>query len=530
MSLKRSRVARTPPQTLAGSKPPVATRAPAIVETPDLLAWRWAIGLTLGLTLVRLFVLRASPLQLYPDEAQYWVWSRSLDLGYVSKPPLIAWIIWLTTHLLGDAEPFVRVSSPLLHAAAGLFLFDAGRKLYGAWAGLLSTALYQLCTAVQLGAFVVSTDTPLCACLAAALWLYAALQTAEGRNRTLSAGGFGFALGLAFLAKYAALYALIGVGLHLAAYREARRPWTGPAVALAVLGFAVTGGLNLAWNAAHGFATVAYTSQQAAWDTRRHFDLLQLAGFLGAQFGVFGPGPFAVLVGGAAALAWRKQLAPADGLLLAWTAPPLVVVAAEAFISRANANWAVAAYAPASVLVAGWLVRWRARRWTIAILAGQAVIALALVIGLGDPAVADRVGASNALKLMRGWREATEVITQRAELESMAAPLTSVVVDNRLLFNEAAYYGRGYFGQAGAPPLRVWRPSAAPRNEAELAAPLTGLLGRRVLAASYGGGGDAAMMRSFARSGDLQINTIGLDRRHTLRLDTFVAEGFVARP
>ena len=88
------------------SPPPPAARSrvstgPA--DAAELLRWRWALGATLGLTLVRLFVLRASPLQLYPDEAQYWVWSRSLDLGYFSKPPLIAWIIWLTTAALGDA-------------------------------------------------------------------------------------------------------------------------------------------------------------------------------------------------------------------------------------------------------------------------------------------------------------------------------------------------------------------------------------------------------------------------------------------
>ena len=511
------------------SPPPPAARSRDTLGSGDatkLSPWRWALGVTLGLTLVRLFVLRASPLQLYPDEAQYWVWSRSLDLGYFSKPPLIAWIIWLTTRAFGDAEPFVRVSGPLLHAAAGLVIYGAGRKLYDGWTGLLALALYQLATAVQLGAFVVSTDTPLCAFLAAALWLYAELQTASGRARILIAGGVGLSLGLAFLAKYAALYAVIGVGLHLGWDRAARRVWTWPAATLAILGFVVTGGLNLAWNTAHGFATLTYTSQQAAWDARRHFDPLQLAGFIGAQFGVFGPAPFAMLVGGGAALAWRRRLLAPDKLLLAWTLPPLVIVAGEAFISRANANWAVGAYVPASALVAAWLVRWQARRWTGAILAGQAMIALAFVIGLADPAVADRAGASNALKLMRGWRETIQVIARRAELETMAAPLSAVAVDGRDLFNEAAYYGRGYFGQAGAPPLRIWPRARAPGNQAELAAPLTIATGRRVVSASLNGGADAVMMKSFARSGDLQIDSIGLDRRHSRRIDTFVAEGF----
>jgi 4-amino-4-deoxy-L-arabinose transferase-like glycosyltransferase len=37
------------------------------------------------------------------------------------KPPLIAWIIGLTTAAFGDSEFAIRVSAPLLHAAvAGL--------------------------------------------------------------------------------------------------------------------------------------------------------------------------------------------------------------------------------------------------------------------------------------------------------------------------------------------------------------------------------------------------------------------------
>jgi hypothetical protein len=118
------------------------------------------------------------------------------------------------------------------------------------------------------------------------------------------------------------------------------------------------------------------------------------------------------------------------------------------------------------------------------------------------------------------------VIVQRAELESMAGPLTAVAVDGRDLFNEAAYYGRDYLGQSNTPPLRIWRLAQAPGNQAELTAPLTLATGRRVVAASLGGDADGVMMKSFARSSDLQIDTIGLDRRHSRRLDTFVAEDF----
>ena len=41
--------------------------------------------LTIGLTLARLIALFRTPLELYPDEAQYWLWSRTLSFGFVSR-------------------------------------------------------------------------------------------------------------------------------------------------------------------------------------------------------------------------------------------------------------------------------------------------------------------------------------------------------------------------------------------------------------------------------------------------------------
>ena len=65
-------------------------------SAPDIEG-RTAVLLTLGLGLLRLLTLFGTPLELYPDEAQYWLWSRTLAFGYYSKPPLIAWSIWAST-------------------------------------------------------------------------------------------------------------------------------------------------------------------------------------------------------------------------------------------------------------------------------------------------------------------------------------------------------------------------------------------------------------------------------------------------
>jgi 4-amino-4-deoxy-L-arabinose transferase-like glycosyltransferase len=66
------------------------------------------------------------------DEAQYWTWSRALDFGYFSKPPMIAWVIRGASALCGDGEACVRSASPVLYTAASIMLYFTGRALRSA--------------------------------------------------------------------------------------------------------------------------------------------------------------------------------------------------------------------------------------------------------------------------------------------------------------------------------------------------------------------------------------------------------------
>ncbi|MBC7667769.1 MAG: 4-amino-4-deoxy-L-arabinose transferase, partial [Gemmatimonadaceae bacterium] len=62
-----------------------------MARTAKARAWRLTLVLVGVLTILRVVALFTTPLELYPDEAQYWLWSRHLDFGYFSKPPMIAW-------------------------------------------------------------------------------------------------------------------------------------------------------------------------------------------------------------------------------------------------------------------------------------------------------------------------------------------------------------------------------------------------------------------------------------------------------
>ncbi len=66
-------------------------------------------------------------IELGPDEAQYWTWSQALDWGYYSKPPGIAWQIFLGTHLFGSTEWAVRCLSILLSAFQSYLVYLSAR-------------------------------------------------------------------------------------------------------------------------------------------------------------------------------------------------------------------------------------------------------------------------------------------------------------------------------------------------------------------------------------------------------------------
>lgn len=307
-----------------------------------------ALGIVLGITALRMAALTFDRTDLFVDEAQYWLWGQNLDFGYYSKPPLIAWVIRAFTSVLGTSDFSVRLPAMLFHAATALILGSLAARGTGARAGLWVAASYVTLPFVSLGSLLISTDTIMAPFLALALLFW--FRAAEGR------AGFGLAagvaLGLAALAKYAALYFLPGA-LLAALVSPALRPRL-PAWALLLAGFGVVIGPNLAWNLSHDLTTLEHTADNVGWlrgtgGPGLHPD--RMAGFLLAQFAVFGPVLFAVL----AVLAFRRN-PPPQRALLAFALPPLVVVAVQALLERAYANWAVSAYFAAVVLVVPWLL------------------------------------------------------------------------------------------------------------------------------------------------------------------------------
>jgi 4-amino-4-deoxy-L-arabinose transferase-like glycosyltransferase len=438
---------------------------PSGAVQPEVDARRWlgpVLGLVGAVTALRWVLLVFDRTDLFVDEAQYWLWGQDFAFGYYSKPPLIAWLIGGVTTLAGSDAPFwVRMPGAALHGATAVVLAALAARIWGGGAALWTAAGYLSLPMVSLGSILISTDTVMAPFFAAALLFWHRLA---GDRRSHWAALAGLMAGLAFLAKYAAVYFLLGAGLAALVFPAARVGWRNAGVLLA--GFGVVILPNLLWNAFHGLATFSHTADNVGWVAgagRPVPGLAGLAEFWASQFAVVGPVIFAALL---VALARARQM----GGLVCFVIVPLVAVSVQSLLDRTNANWAVAAYFAGLPLAMAVLAAWP--RLRAAGLAINAAIAVALPVLTLMPALTFG-GESPLLKryLGRAALSAEVIALARAQGD------TPIYAEERDVLADLFYTGRGagldYYARA---------PKAAPNSHYEQRYPLPSDLTGPVLA------------------------------------------------
>jgi 4-amino-4-deoxy-L-arabinose transferase-like glycosyltransferase len=490
-------------------------------DTPD----RIAFAMITGLLLLRLVIVNVSPLEIGVDEAQYWRWSTTLDWGYYSKPPMIAWTIHASTLLFGDSEAGIRMFAPILHTVSAIFLWLLSRQMFGSKAGLITAAGYLLMPGIILSSTIISTDGVLFP-----FWsmsLYMLWQLREARGGWAHAALLGFGIGIGFLSKYAMLYFGIGLALTVLLDAPTRKAMLSLKGALVIAIAAAVIAPHIMWNAANEFQTVGHTLDNANLGADR-YNPENLLTYFSDQMGIFGPVSFVALIAGVIFL--RKGRSETTAKIETWLAcfilPVIVIIAFQAFISRAHANWAATAYPAASILIASIFLRISASQRTWFFTAGllavavivapvftlviRAMIALGFVavilsagfiakwrpVGLFWSGIAIHLGLSffvaavtlgptswiaatgmdNTLKRVRGWQAlADQVIARANELQPSA-----ILVDEREIWHALDYYARDRLPA----PLLHWRYNVDAKNYAEQQ-PMTNALDDNVLLVSF---------------------------------------------
>jgi 4-amino-4-deoxy-L-arabinose transferase-like glycosyltransferase len=188
--------------------------------------------------LIGVYTLFALPLGL--DEAYYWYWAKHPALSYLDHPPMIAWVIALSTYIGGDREFWVRMGGFLLLYVGMGFGFATVRQLFPlatkdfAWEYLLILNL----TLIFPGAALIQTpDTPLFAFWMMTLYFGARIII---KHESRSWYGLGLSLGMGMLSKYTMVLLTPGLLLFLIlspAHRywlKRREPWLSALFAIVI--------------------------------------------------------------------------------------------------------------------------------------------------------------------------------------------------------------------------------------------------------------------------------------------------------
>ena len=140
-------------------------------ESTDTKVWHLrTLWLIIGLGCFRIFMVTAVPLDLIHDEAYYWDWSRQLDWGYYSKPPLVAWLIALSTWFGGASAFAVRLPAVLLGTGGLVWMYLLTARLYGRRAGFWAVLISAATPGSSVLSLLMTIDAPLLFCWGGALY------------------------------------------------------------------------------------------------------------------------------------------------------------------------------------------------------------------------------------------------------------------------------------------------------------------------------------------------------------------------
>ncbi len=294
------------------------------------------ILLVFFLFLVKIFSITFTNFNLFGDEAQYWLWSKNLDLGYFSKPPFLAWVIRAYNEIFGDSFFALKIFPSLIYfliswCVYNLFL-SSGLNKKDALSGCL---VFLFIPAVSFSSFLISTDLFLL--LFWTLSLNELLKIIKEQN-FLRFSFLGIFLGLAFLSKYAAVYFIICLFSLFLFDKNFRK-----VVINNFLGFCLSISLmlliflpNIIWNIENNWITLQHTSDNANF-TNIDINLYRGLEFLITQLLMLGP---FLVVGGILSL---TNINNTQKTLLVFSLPIILIVFIEAIVVRANANWAAPA-------------------------------------------------------------------------------------------------------------------------------------------------------------------------------------------
>lgn len=295
--------------------------------------------------------------QLHYDEAYYWVWSQNLSWSYFDHPPMIAYMIWLTT-FLGSSELCVRLSAIITTTITIIFIYRLAGKMFGQKVATAAALLAMASPLIEGVFFVVTIDSPLL--MFWTLTLYAFYNGVfEKRIKFIYLAGVFAGCGL--LSKYTAILIFPGLFLFLLTVKEYRYFLTKPHLYLAALIALAVFSPVLWWNYQHDWVSFMYQFKHGLSEELK-FNGQSFGDYWGGNALVAGPILFIAMLYYSFRYLKINLTIPKLSFLFWSYAFGLVFFAYCSLFKHTEGNWTAPIYVSSTILLARWLVKMN-NRW-----------------------------------------------------------------------------------------------------------------------------------------------------------------------
>lgn len=314
----------------------------SLSEQDKELTWRHATWVVLGLLFIlRLCYIAGGTIELSEDEAYQWMWSRRLDWAYYSKPPLIAWIQWLGTHLWGHTAFGVRFFSPVLAFVMGLVLWNFLRRHTSERTAFWATTVVAATPFFAVGSTLLTVDAPTVFFYTlSVLAMWQALETDRVRWWLLT----GATMALGFLSKFFSPFLWAGFFLYATVTPSARKQFRRPGICLALAVNLMALLPVLLWNQQHDWVTLIHLKERGGLHEPGGFHFEYAGAFLASVAALLNPVFFLAVIGAILGFFRARGLPLLQRFLLCNALPVFVFYLALACHAKAQPNW----IAPAS--------------------------------------------------------------------------------------------------------------------------------------------------------------------------------------
>lgn len=328
---------------------------------------------TIGLVIAKIVFTLRPEIDLFTEEAQYWLWSQNLAWHYYSKPPLVAVLNYISTGLLGNTELGVRINAVLCGVGMSWVTFLFGRHLYSPKVGFWSAMILQAMPMWWLASTFHMTDSSLTFFWALAIYLaYRGIE--EDKKSSWIWAGVAAAFGL--MAKMV----MVLIFPFLLLYLLYTKSWKTHGknfilfVLITLLGFIPA----LIWNWQNNFDTFKHLAalsggggESKPFDAGKSF--AQFFEYLGGQLAMISVFMLPLFVG-----VFRKVIQGPDRTKIYLLLPAAMSWAGFtllSFMTSIEVNWPVFAYSSLAILMAAWVcgqsLTWqKIRNWGVGLSIG----------------------------------------------------------------------------------------------------------------------------------------------------------------